>query len=222
MTDKVAYFRFYAELNDFLPPEKRQTSFPYAFAGKPAVKDSIEAIGAPHTEVDLIITNGKAVGFDYHLRDRDRVSVYPVFERLDITPLLRLREKPLRKTKFILDVHLGKLARYLRMLGFDTFYRNDYEDAQIVRISVADRRIILTRDQGLLKNGAVTHGTWLRSTSPRTQVREVLQRFDLFAQIKPFARCMVCNGKIERVDKEAVASRLPAESASYYQVSFAS
>ena len=116
----TACFRFYEELNDFLSRDKHKKEFQYHFDGKPSVKDAIEAIGVPHTEVDLILVNGASVGFDYNLRHGDRVSVYPVFESFDITPVIRLRDKPLRNTAFILDVHLGKLANILRMLGFDT------------------------------------------------------------------------------------------------------
>ncbi|MFH1037544.1 MAG: hypothetical protein V1789_02600 [PVC group bacterium] len=103
--EKTARSRFYAELNDFLEPEKKQKEFSFSFSGSPAVKDAIEALGVPHPEVDVILVNGRSVGFDYPLRVSDRVSVYPVFESLDISPLIRLRGKPLRKTAFILDVH---------------------------------------------------------------------------------------------------------------------
>ncbi|NIR50394.1 Mut7-C ubiquitin/RNAse domain-containing protein [candidate division KSB1 bacterium] len=216
MYEKTAQFRFYEELNDFLPADKRKTSFDYHFNGNPGIKDAIEALGVPHTEVDLIQVKGKSVGFDYQLQHGDRVAVYPVFESLDISPLIRLRAKPLRETKFILDVHLGKLARRLRMLGFDTVYRNDFEDAEIVEKAVNEQRIILTRDQGILKNKAVTHGYWLRSTDPDVQVREVLTRFDLFSQVKPFARCMVCNGEIEETDKNSIKDRIPSKTASFY------
>ncbi|MCS6903121.1 MAG: Mut7-C ubiquitin/RNAse domain-containing protein, partial [Candidatus Bipolaricaulota bacterium] len=111
----VAVFRFYGELNDFLPPKHRQRDIAYSFQNTPAVKDAIEALGVPHTEVDLIVINGQSVGFSYRLRDGDRVAVYPVFESLDISPIVRLREKPLRRIAFIADVHLGKLARLLRL-----------------------------------------------------------------------------------------------------------
>lgn len=211
-----AEFRFYEELNTFLPPERRKTTFAYAFQGHPAVKDAIEALGVPHTEVDLIVVNGVSVDFSYQLRNGDRVAVYPVFETLDVSPLVRLRDRPLRRPRFVLDVHLGKLARLLRMLGFDTLYRNDYEDADIVRIAVKEKRIVLTRDRGLLKHGDVTHGYWLRSTQPHEQLREVLQRFDLRGQIEPFTRCMRCNGHIESVDPAAVADRLPPKTAQYF------
>ena len=211
MADKTAQFRFYAELNDFLTAIKRQKSFPYRFMGKPSVKDAIEAIGVPHPEVDLIVANKESVGFDYHLDDGDRVSVYPVFESFDISPVIRLRPKPLRDTRFVLDGHVGKLARLLRMLGFDAMYRPDFEDSEIVQISADEKRIILTRDVELLKANAVTHGYWVRSILPGEQVGEILERFDLHTQIRPFRRCMVCNSPIARVDKETVAGALPSK-----------
>ncbi len=216
MYNKTAYFRFYAELNDFLPPEKRQVGFSYQFNGTPAVKDAIEALGIPHTEVDLILINGKSVNFEHHIRHGDRISVYPVFEYLDITEVNHLRVKPLRETKFILDVHLGKLARLLRMLGFDALYRNDYEDSEIIETGVRESRIILTRDLGILKNGAVTHGYWLRSTESREQIIEVIDRFDLYSQIQPFHRCLDCNGLIERVEKEDIQNELPSKTAEFF------
>jgi len=162
----------------------------------------------PHSEVDLILANGESVGFQYRLQDGDRIAVYPVFEALDISPIIRLREKPLRQSRFVLDVHLGKLARLLRMLGFDVCYRNDYTDRQIITIAIDDGRIILTRDRRLLFAKAVTRGYWVRSTEPESQCRELLERFDLYSQIKPFSRCMLCNGAIEPVDKSRIIDRL--------------
>jgi uncharacterized protein with PIN domain len=211
--DNTAEFRFYEELNDFLPVEKRKTPFAYPFKGTPSVKDAIEAIGVPHTEVDLVVVNGLSVGWEYRLKDGDRVGVYPVFESLDISPVVRLRGAPLRDTRFVLDVHLGKLARLLRMLGFDTAYERDYADARIVEISVAERRIVLTRDRGILKTGAVTHGYWVRSSNPREQIGEVVRRFDLASRIRPFERCMLCNARLEPVGKDEILERLPRRTA---------
>lgn len=213
---KHAEFRFYEELNDFLPPEKRKRSFRYSFRGTPSVKDAIEALGVPHTEVDLILVNGESVGFDYLLKGGERVAVYPAFESLDISSLTRLRPQPLRRPRFVLDVHLGKLARLLRMLGFDTLYRNDYSDPEIIYISLREKRIILTRDRALLKHRAITHGYWVRSTHPREQLQEVLHRFDLFSRIRPFHRCMVCNGLIEEVSKSEVLDQLEPKTRRYY------
>jgi len=209
----TAEFRFYEELNDFLPSAKRKVAFAYAFKGTPSVKDAIEAIGVPHTEIDLVVVNGASVGWEHRLHDGDRVGVYPVFESIDISPVIRLRGAPLRDTRFVLDVHLGKLARLLRMLGLDAEYERDYSDARIVEISAVEKRIVLTRDRGILKTGAVTRGYWVRSSDPREQLGEVLRRFDLASRIKPFERCMLCNARLEPVGKDEIVDRLPRRTA---------
>ncbi len=208
-----ATFRFYAELNDFLPEARRKRAFDYEFSGNPGVKDAIEALGVPHVEVEVILANGNSVGFAYRLQDGDRIAVYPVFESLDVTPIVRLRPKPLRHSAFIADVHLRRLAHYLRMLGFDTLHESDYADDEIVQIAAKSGRIILTRDRMLLKNGAVNHGYWVRSTDPVKQAREVIERFDLRRQVRLFSRCSVCNGEIVPVEKEEVYERIPPRTA---------
>lgn len=183
---KHATFRFYAELNDFLPPEMRFRGIRREFLDDASVKDMIEAFGVPHTGIDLILVNGESVDFSYVVRDADRVSVYPMFESFDIAPLLRVRPQPLREPRFVLDIHLGRLATYLRMLGFDTIYRNNSSDAELARISRDEHRTLLTRDVGLLKRGAITHGYYVRQTAPRKQLDEVLRRFDLANAAAPF------------------------------------
>lgn len=204
----AAIFRFYAELNDFLPAASRGPERIYDFTGHPSVKDAFEAQGVPHTEVELIVVNGHSVGFDYSLRDGDRVALFPVFESLDIRPLLRVREAPLRRSCFICDVHLGKLARWLRLLGFDAAYRNEASDREIVEQARHEQRIVLTRDRHLLQHKVITHGYWVRSTVPDEQVGEVVRRFQLQADIAPFSRCMECNGRVHPVPKGAVADQL--------------
>jgi uncharacterized protein with PIN domain len=202
-------FRFYAELNDFLPESRRQRAFIHRFWGTPSVKDVIESLGVPHTEVDLILVNGESVDFTYRVRQSDRVSVYPVFESLDIQPLLRLRPAPLRETRFVVDIHLGRLAAYLRMLGFDTRYENDATDAHLASVSTGEHRILLTKDRGLLKRSQVTHGYCVRGIGPRRQLTEIVQRFDLLGSIHPFQRCLRCNAALMHVEKGAVEDRLP-------------
>lgn len=216
MHDHRAYFRFYEELNDFLPPGKRKREFEYAFDGAPAIKDPVEALGVPHTEVDLILVNGVSVDFTCRLQPEDHVSVYPVFEQLDISPLVRLRPKPLRVIKFILDVQLGTLSRLLRLLGFDTLYRNDFTDREIVQIARDEHRIILTRDRGLLKRKEVVRGFWIRSIKAESQIREVLGRLDLFDRVRPFKRCIICNDTVLPVSKEEIRDRLPARTRRYF------
>lgn len=211
-----AHFRFYAELNDFLPTERRQVWFAHSFEGRASIKDMIESLGAPHTEVDLILVNGAPVDFSYIVQDGDRISVYPVFESFDILPVERLRPRPLRETRFVLDTHLGKLANYLRLLGFDALYHNDYPDEELARLSSEDRRILLTKDRGLLKRKLVTHGYCVRAPDPKKQLKEVLERFDLFGAARPFSRCVHCNGLLEPVDKQAVEDRLLPDTRQYY------
>ncbi len=190
-----ASVRFYAELNDHLAPHQRYLTLEREFFVPPSVKDVIESFGIPD--------------FSRLVRDGDRVAVYPVFESLDITAELRVRPQPLRELKFVLDVHLGRLAAYLRMLGFDTAYRNCAGDAELVRISAEEERILLTRDRGLLKHSAVTRGYWLRQTDSRRQAVEVVSRFDLARSLHPFTRCMACNEPLRPVSKSEIHQRVP-------------
>jgi len=208
--------RFYAELNDFLPAEQRQVTFQHCFKQAGSIKDMIENLGVPHTEIDLILVNGESINFNYLVQDGDCISVYPVFESLDISPASHVRSKPLPKTRFVLDTHLGRLAAYLRMLGFDTLYRNDYDDPSLANISVAEGRILLTRDIKLLMRKQITHGYFVRNIQPQQQLLEILSRFDLFKAQQPFSRCMHCNGEINAVDKQAIVSQLMPDTKSFY------
>ncbi|MBE9560755.1 MAG: Mut7-C ubiquitin/RNAse domain-containing protein [Proteobacteria bacterium] len=208
--------RFYEELNDFLPQEQRKIDFNHALKKSRSIKDLIESIGVPHAEVDLIIVNGESVDFDYPVQDGDRISVYPVFESLDISPLKHCQPAPLRTTCFVLDVHLGRLAAYLRMLGFDTLYRNDYDDPTLADISADEHRILLTCDRRLLMRKQITHGYFVRSRQPQKQILEILTRFDLYNNQKPFTRCMHCNGKTHAVNKQDIETRLLPKTIKYY------
>jgi uncharacterized protein len=199
------YVRFYAELNDHLPRDQRQKVLEKSFFVPSTVKDIIESLGVPHTEVELMVVNG------------DRIAAYPMFESFDITGELRVRPQVLRETKFILDVHLGKLAAYLRMLGFDAVYENGFGDTELVRISSEQHRILLTRDRGLLKYSAVTHGYRVRETDSRRQLAEVVARFNLSRSIRPFTRCMVCNGSLAEIAKEQVRTLLLSRVASAFE-----
>lgn len=202
-------FRFYEELNDFLPSEQHKRSFNYAFEGTPSIKDAIEAIGVPHTEIDVILVDGRSVGFDYRLRGGERVAVYPMFETIDVSSIVRLRPRPLRVPRFVVDVHLGTLARYLRLVGFDAVWDNDFDDRTIIDIALREQRIILTRDRGILRHGRVTHGYWLRATDPVVQLAEVVRALDLTTQLEPYTRCLECNGLLAEIAAKEAAATVP-------------
>lgn len=204
----MAIFRFYAELNDFLAPDLRYRDFTITFPSGQTVKHLIESSGIPHTEVDLILVNGSPVEFSYQLKNDDRVSVYPIFETVDIADINILRPSPLREIKFVLDCHLGSLAVYLRLLGFDVLYRNDFPDEELAEISEKGKYICLTRDRGLLKRKQVTHGYLVRALDPREQLVEVVRRFQLVSRMKPFTRCTRCNGFLHPVSEEEIADQL--------------
>lgn len=209
----IAHFYFYDALNDFLRPAKKETWLDYAFYDSPAVKDAIEAIGVPHTEVGCILINGQPVTFLHSLHPFDKVEVYPFQLKGNLTCLVQVM--PI-EIKFVLDVHLGALARLLRMLGFDTLYENNLTDPDIAQIAAAEKRIVLTRDINLLKHKIIETGYWLRSQMPEEQVLEVINRYQLKNLMQPFVRCIACNGILYPVDKASIIDKLPGNTPSYY------
>lgn len=214
----LATFRFYGELADFLPPRARGRDLEYAFDRNPSVKDAIEAQGIPHPEIALILVNGRSVDFTHPLRHDERVSVYPAFRRIDPGAIARLPNLPTTdEIRFVCDVHLGKLARRLRMHGFDTLYENDYSDSKIACIAQRDQRVALTRDRRLLHRKAIDYGYCIRSPNPDDQVTDALQRYGLKGHVRPFYRCLECNGRIRAVPKEVVLDQLEPKTKLYYE-----
>lgn len=212
----TATFRFHEELNDFLAPARRRQAFTVPCAEAATTKHMIEALGVPHTEVELILVNGESVDFGRLLQDGDRVAVYPRFEATDVAPSVRVREHPLRTPRFVADAHLGGLARMLRMLGFDTLYDNHIHDDAIVALCEQDGRIVLTRDRELLKRRAVTHGCYVHALKPAAQLQEIVERLDLARSARPFALCLHCNVPLRPVDKASVVDRLPPRVQMHY------
>jgi len=215
MSDTV-HIRFYAGLNDFLPPAQRNAEFEHELKKDRSVKDLIESIGVPHTEVDVIVVNGHSVDFDYLVQGGEQIHVYPRSSDVNVSPLIHNQPMQPAEPRFVIDVHLGRLARYLRMLGFDALYRNDYEDAMLAEISDDEQRILLTCDLRLLMRKRVQHGYFVRSRKPREQVLEVLKRYDLFDYRPEAERCIVCNGIIHPVNKQDIEARLLPLTKKYY------
>ncbi len=205
-------------MNDFLRPGWRQKPFDYpTYDGTQSVKHLIESIGVPHTEVALILGNGQPQTFSYLVQSGDRIAVYPAFTSLEINSAVLLRPPPPHPPRFLLDSHLGRLARYLRLLGFDTLYfNNTYDDAELAQIAQDRGCILLSRDRGLLKRSQVVHGCCLHTKEPQEQLRAVLHRYQLYDQIQPWRRCLRCNGPLRPVAKEKILDRLEPKSRLYY------
>lgn len=203
----TVWFRFYGELNDFMRPGRRARRFAHLLRGSASVKDTIEALGVPHPEVGVIVVNGQPVDFTYLLRDGDRVAVYPPFRAMDLGGLPRVGEPLPDPVRFVLDVHLRKLASLLRLAGFDARVLTD--DAEIARTGGREARVVLTRDLELLKRNEVRWGYWVRTTDPARQFLELVGRFDLARRARPFSRCLCCNDPLRPVAKDEVLDRLP-------------
>lgn len=206
---KRAVFRFYAELNELVPRDRRGPEVEHEFRGEPSVKDVIESMGVPHTEVELVLGDGEPVDFSWRLRDGARVAVYPRFRSIDVGPLACVRPRLVGEPRFVLDGHLGRLARYLRMAGFDVRWDARAGDEELARLAPEEERVLVTRDRGLLKRRGVVHGYCVRSLEPTRQLAEVAQRFELAPLAAPFRRCLVCNGLLESVAKRSVAEQVP-------------
>ena len=208
--------QFQTELNDFLSPQYRNLTFKYNFKGRVSVKDLIESVGVPHTEIDLILANSREVDFSYHVQHQDEITVYPLSHITDISRQSRIRPEQLSTFKFVVDSHLGKLVKYLRMLGFDTLYRTDYSDSELALISQKENRILLTRDLGLLKHRIINYGHFVKQTQPRKQLLEIIQWLNIDHPFHPFTRCIRCNGLLASISKHDIEEQLLPKTKEYY------
>jgi uncharacterized protein with PIN domain len=195
----TATFQFYDELNDFLPAARRQRAFAVPCARAATAKHMIEALGVPHTEVGRLHINEADAGLDQMLQEGDRVGVFP-----GSLP-------PPSPALFVADAHLGGLARLLRMAGFDTLYDNAFDDAEIAAISARQQRIVLTRDRDLLIRKEIMHGCYVRALKAEPQAQQVLARYRLAQQARPFTLCLHCNARLHAVAKSEVEAGLPPQ-----------
>jgi len=202
-------FRFYAELNDHLPGTRRQVTFIYAVKDGATVEDAVESLGVPTDQIDLVLLNGESTELSRELHDGDYLSVYPVFESFDVANTTKVRDRPLRTPRFVLDVHLGTLAHYLRMLGFDSAFDKDADDDALMMQSREEKRALLSKDRRLLQREEIARKYCVRGDDPRLQLIEVLDRFDLYSIVSPFTRCMECNTPLVQIPKEEIRPRIP-------------
>jgi uncharacterized protein with PIN domain len=191
----VLTLRVPAELRFLLPPARRGETVPVVAARTDTVGHVVQAAGIPLTEVEGLALDGTPVPASARVEDGV----------LALTPVVRPQRTPTSPPRFLLDVHLGGLARRLRVLGLDTAYRPDHQDADLVRRAVAENRVLLTQDRGLLRRRAVLAGALVRGAGTAAQLDDVLDRFA--PPLAPWTRCTSCGGPLEPVSREEVASQ---------------
>ena len=199
----TARFRIHPQLHPFLAPARRQEAFDYRCARAATMKNALEALGIPHTEVASLQVNGALATLDRSVREGDEIAAQGWFAIQALQPVVH--------RIFIADAHLGALARFLRMLGFDTLHDNALSDEAIRNEAAASHRIVLTRDRELLKCREIVIGAYVRALRPEAQLREVWARFDLAPYVRPFSLCLCCNVPLENIAKQAVIERLPEQ-----------
>ncbi len=205
----------HGDLDFFLRSGPRRRSIERSLAEKTSVKDVIESCGVPHPEVDLILVNGQPMDFNYAIAGDADIEVYPVGTRFSHFKDKRLQIAKIRR--FAVDGHLGKLARHLRLLGFDVAYDPQAEDRQLLEIMKRENRALLTRDRRLLMHAVVETGYCPRSQNADEQTIEIIRRFDLLGSLAPFTRCLRCNAQLRKVSKAEVIERLEPLTKIYYE-----
>jgi uncharacterized protein with PIN domain len=214
--DDDAYLHFHDELVSMLTSKPTNGTIVYPVNRKASIKDVIESLGPPHTEIYKIHINDTEVDFTYILNKKDVVEIYPAKKPVDVTQKTILRPMPLTKIKFITDVNVGKLARLMRLIGFDTTYNRAWDDTEIAEQSLATGRIVLSRDKNCLKRTKIIYGKWIRNNSPKEQLRTVIEEYGLWPAIKPFTRCILCNVPLRSVQKETIITYLQPLTKKYY------
>ncbi|GIX40513.1 MAG: hypothetical protein KatS3mg129_0246 [Leptospiraceae bacterium] len=215
---KQCYIRFYGRLKSISGKEY----WIYSFRNKPTIIDIIEALGVPHTEVYFILKNQQISGFYDHIYDNDKISAYPkmqylyidLYKHIMFDPFLSKKIKKdywfkfqnYKISKFIADVHLGKLVKYLRFLGIDILYNIHWDDTTLIRKSIEEKRILLTQDKGILKQKIVQYGCYIINREPPQQLLEFFNYFSIRA--KPFTRCSLCNHLLIKLSKMEIKENM--------------
>jgi uncharacterized protein with PIN domain/sulfur carrier protein ThiS len=197
----TARFRIYPAIAAFVATERRNVPFDHDCARAATLKNALEALGIPHTEIAAVRVNDAPATLERIVRDADYVEAWGYADTGTTQPTVGL--------DFVADAHLGGLARFLRMLGFDTIHANSITDADIRRLAYDERRVVLSRDRELLKCADVMTGCYVRAIRPEAQLREVACRFGLAKHARPFTRCLRCNTPLTTVDKSQVLCELP-------------
>jgi len=217
-SDGSALFRFHEGIKELLRPGNREAELFCPVLRRASVKDVIESLGVPHTEVGRITAKGLERDFTYLPAAGDTLDVYAVTPPLDVTLPCVLRPMPLQKISFVVDVNVGKLARLLRLLGLDAAYDHLWRDTKIADLAATQGRIALSRDRSLLKRKKIEFGRLIRAEDPQDQLLEVLSFFGIKGPFRTFSRCLYCNLELEPVDKAEILHRLEPLTKKYFNV----
>ena len=209
-------FNIHADIRNLVRPPSVAGQIQYPLTRRAAIKDIIEAIGVPHTEIGRIICDGHQLIFHFIPAGGELIELYPFTSDSPVNKPTVLRPEPFSSIKFLVDTNVAKLARNLRMAGIDAAAVTTAGILDIARQANDEERIILTRNRELLKVRTVCFGQLLRSENPLQQMVEVIQRYDLQNSFRPFSLCLCCNGVLIPIEKEQILDRLKPLTKKYY------
>lgn len=208
MSAPEIHIQFAPELALFVPHGRRGEATPLTTDGVSSLGHVVESAGVPLTEVGALRVDGRELPRSYVPAAGDSVRVDPV---------TRPQQVPGAPLRFLLDVHLGTLARRMRLLGVDTAYEStDIGDPALATRSATEKRVMLSRDRGLLHRRELWAGAFVYSTRPDDQLHDVLDRFR--PDLRPWTRCTACNGLLRAATREEVADRLESGTRRSYDV----
>lgn len=191
----------------------------YPLKRRASIKDIVESLGVPHTEIGELRAGGLRPGWEYIPAGGERLEAESIFSPFDVTRPCPLRPNPLPDLRFICDVNVGKLAVLMRMIGADAWMENDWDDADIAAAAQKFGRVVLSKDSGLLKRKQIEFGRLVRSEDPDRQLREVVDFFGLRPD-RFFSRCLRCNTRLVPVEKSRIEHRLLPKTRKYFHEFF--
>ena len=216
MNFPCVYLTFHNDLQMLLKKSQAGKVVKYALKRRASLKDIIESQGVPHTEVAQILLGNKELGFAFIPVGGEDIDIFPFSEEISVFNSTLLRPQPMSSLKFMVDINVQKLARNLRIIGFDTSMVPDMRLIEIGKVATSEHRIVITRNRELLKCNTVVHGHLVRSEDHVIQLQEVVKLYKIKLHIKPFSRCIACNGDLMSVTKQDIIHRLEPLTRKYF------
>jgi len=212
----VIAIEFSPGLQDLLRHGVKGAAVEYRLERRASIKDIIESLGIPHTEIGAIVVDGKERDFGCIPKPGETVQVSEITAPFDVTRPSLLRPAPLTAVKFVVDVNVGRLAALLRLTGFDAAYHNALGDRRIAGLAHRENRVVLSKDRALLKRSKIQFGRLVRAIHPEQQLVETLQFFGLTGPHRFFSRCLLCNQPLQSVAKAAIIHRLEPKTKKHF------